>query len=78
MAYQGWDENGRAYTFDIWCMWAGWDGGTIHDAFRYFVDMPNDAQDRFCTYLIKCIDNNQVRDLENGFAAEFTRIRLGH
>jgi hypothetical protein len=78
MAYAGWDEDDRAYTFDIWCMWAGWDGGTIHEAFRCFRDMPKATQDRFCTYLIKCIDNNQVKDLENGFAVEFTRIRLGH
>ena len=77
MAYSGWDKDGRAYTFDIWCMWAGWDGGTIHEAFRYFAELPIGRQDEFCGFLIKCIDNDEVKDLENGYAAQFTRIRLG-
>ena len=77
MTYAGWDENGKAYTFDLWCMWAGWDGGTIHEAFRYFKDMPMVKKDEFCGFLIKAIDNDQLKDLENGFAVQFTRLRLG-
>lgn len=77
MSYCGWDENGKAYTFDLWCMWAGWDGGTIHEAFRYFKDMPMSKKDEFCSFLINALDHNQIKDLENGFASQFTRMRLG-
>jgi hypothetical protein len=77
VSYVGWDRDGKAFTFDLWCMWAGWDGGTIHEAFRYFADMPTKRQDSFCGFLVDAIDNDQVKDLGNGFAAKFTRIRLG-
>lgn len=77
MSKSVWDENGQAYTFDLWCLWRGWDGGTIHEAFRYFRQMPMHEKDSFCGFLVDAISKGQVKDLENGFAAQFTRLRLG-
>lgn len=77
MAYASWDENGKCFTFDLWCMFAGWDGGTIHEALRYFIDMPKERQDAFCSMLLDAIDHDQLKDLESGWATKFTRARLG-
>lgn len=75
--YAGWDKNGQIYTFDFWCMRMGWDGGTIHEAFRYFQKMPMHEKDSFCGALADAVGNGQIKDLENGFAAQFTKMRLG-
>ena len=77
MGYSGWDKNGQCYTFDLWCMFAGWDGGTIHEAIEYFKHMPKDRQDHFCSMLIDAIDHDQLKDLASGWATKFTRARLG-
>lgn len=73
----GYDESGKIYTFDLWCMFAGWDGGTIHDALRAFEDMPMHKKDEFCGMLIEAIDKDRLKDLASGWAVRFTRMRLG-
>lgn len=75
--YIGRDEDGTLYTFDLWCEFAGWDGGTIHDALRAFRGLPLHEKDRFCGMLSDAIDKDQLKDLASGWAAEFTRARLG-
>jgi hypothetical protein len=71
------DDNGRIYTFDLFRMYAGWDGGTIHDAIRYFKDQTKPWQDGFCTMLMRYVDADLLKDLESGWAREFTRARIG-
>lgn len=34
-------------------------------------------EDRFCGALADAVGHGQIKDLENGFAAQFTRLRLG-
>lgn len=77
MGIIGWTDKGQLDTLDFWCLYAGWDGGTIHDAFRAFASWPMREKDAFCSALIKAIDAGHINDLENGFAATFTRLRLG-
>lgn len=76
-SYVGWDADGKCYTFDLWCMFAGWDGGTIHEALCYFKGMPMARKDAFCGMLMDAIDKGQLKDLECGWASRFTRLRLG-
>jgi hypothetical protein len=71
------DENGQIYTFDVYRLWAGWDGGTIHDAFRDFSQRTHKERDSFCSFAMWFLDNGQIKDIENGFLATFFRVRLG-
>ena len=71
------DGNGKAYTFDVWRLWAGWDGGTIHDALEDFSNRPMAEKDSFCNFLMNHLDHDQLKDLESGWASRFFRARLG-
>lgn len=70
------DDSGSIRTFDLYRLFAGWDGGTIHDAFRDFKTRPSHEKDAFCNMAMNHLDNHQIRDLENGFLAQFFAIRL--
>lgn len=75
--YIGYDSNGKITTLDLWLTFTCWSGGTIHEALRHFKEMPQRDKDRFCTMIIKHMDNGQIKDIESGYASLFMKARLG-
>ncbi len=50
--------NGERLTaMDFWCAFAGWQGGTIHDAIFDFKALTDTDRDRFCGWLVDNISH---------------------
>lgn len=62
----------------IYCQFAGWQGGTIHQAYDDFKSRDKKSQDKLCNMLMKAIDNNEL-DLDGmKLATEFFKLRTSH
>lgn len=58
-----------------YCKWAGWQGGTIHQALDHFRESQMELKDGFISSCFRDIDNLSLSDLET--LRLFTRARLG-
>lgn len=62
-------------TIEIYCEFAGWQGGTIHQALADFVNRPIKEQDKFCTMAMIEMDKKNLQDPYH--FVNFTRARIG-
>ncbi len=61
---------------DLYCKFAHWQGGTIHEAVEDFMRRPRNEQDAFCSEVFNHgTDKLSLYDLQQ--FQRFTRARLG-
>ena len=62
-------------TLEIFCTFAGWQGGTLAQALQAFRSWPMAEKDRFCSEVFRVQDAGNLADPENFLL--FTRARIG-
>ena len=58
----------------IYLRFAGWQGGTLHQALADFKGRTSPEKDRFCNRVMHALDSKNLSDAEN--ARPFFRARL--